>query len=227
MKTTHLSISVLLALLSLFLLSNCQSGSSNSANAVKDTSLAKLPDLKPGEAVATLAGGCFWCTEAQFESLRGVREVISGYAGGDLENPTYEQVGSGQTGHAEAFQVYYDPAVIPFDTLVKAFFIGHDGSSLNRQGPDVGTQYRSIAFYRTPEEKAAIDKAIQHENESGKYSRPIVTQVVPFEKFYPAEVYHQGYYYTHPNEMYVSTVSEPKVEKFRKRMSAWLKDSVQ
>ena len=223
----HPSFSVLLALFSLFLLSNCQSGSSNSANAVKDTSPAKLPDLKPGEAVATLAGGCFWCTEAQFESLRGVREVISGYAGGDLEKPTYEQVGSGQTGHAEAFQVYYDPAVIPFDTLVKAFFIGHDGSSLNRQGPDVGTQYRSIAFYRTPEEKAAIDKAIQHENESGKYSRPIVTQVVPFEKFYPAEVYHQGYYYTHPNEMYVSTVSEPKVEKFRKRMSAWLKDSVQ
>lgn len=227
MRKNHLSVSVVLALLSLFLLSNCQSGSSASTDAAKDTSFATLPTLKPGEAVATFAGGCFWCTEAEFESLRGVREVVSGYAGGEVDLPTYEQVGSGQTGHAEAIEIYYDSTVIPFDTLVKAFFIGHDGSSLNRQGPDVGTQYRSIAFYRTPAEKASIEAAIQREDASGHYSRPIVTQVVPFEKFYPAEVYHQGYYYTHSNEMYVRTVSIPKVEKFRERMASWLKNKEQ
>ena len=191
-----------------------------------DTSPAKLPALKPGEAVATFASGCFWCTEAEFESLRGVREVVSGYAGGELANPTYEQVGAGMTGHAEAVQVYYDPKIVPYATLVKAFFIGHDATSLNRQGPDVGTQYRSIAFYRTPTEKAIIEAAIRQENASGKYSRPIVTQVVPFTVFYPAEVYHQGYYYSHPNELYVSTVSAPKVEKFRERMAGMLKDSL-
>nr|WP_246082289.1 peptide-methionine (S)-S-oxide reductase MsrA [Spirosoma lacussanchae] len=203
---------------------SCQQQQQTSTNNLpKDTSPAKLPELQPGEAVATFAAGCFWCTEAQFESLRGVREVVSGYAGGELENPTYEQVGTDQTGHAESIQVYYDPRVIPFDTLVKAFFIGHDATSLNRQGPDVGTQYRSIAFYRTPAEKASIETAIRRENESGRYSRPIVTQVVPFRAFYPAEVYHQGYYYTHPDELYVSSVSTPKVEKFRERMSSWLK----
>jgi peptide-methionine (S)-S-oxide reductase len=206
--------------------SGCQQQSPGTTNTRIDTSPAKLPALKPGEAVATFAAGCFWCTEAQFESLRGVRDVVSGYAGGDLANPTYEQVGSGQTNHAEAVQVYYDPAVIPYSTLVKAFFISHDATSLNRQGPDVGTQYRSIAFYRTAAEKTIIEAAIREENTSGQYSRPIVTQVEPIKKFYPAEVYHQGYYYTHPDELYVRTVSTPKVEKFRERMADKLKDSL-
>lgn len=208
----------------LMLLNGCQQRPTSTAST--DTRPATLPALQPGEAVATFAAGCFWCTEAQLESLRGVREVVSGYAGGDLKNPTYEQVGTGQTGHAEAVQVYYDPAVIPYDTLVKAFFIGHDATSLNRQGPDVGTQYRSAAFYRTPTEKASLDAAIRQENASGNYSRPIVTQVVPFDVFYPAEVYHQGYYYSHPNELYVSTVSKPKVDKFRERMAGKLKESL-
>ena len=224
MKTNQFAFFLIVSLFSALLLSSCQSGSSASTDSVKDTSFAKLPTLKPGETVATFAGGCFWCTEAEFESLRGVREVVSGYAGGEVDLPTYEQVGSGQTGHAEAIQIYYDSTVIPFDTLVKAFFIGHDGSSLNRQGPDVGTQYRSIAFYRTPAEKASIEAAIQREDASGHYSRPIVTQVVPFQKFFPAEVYHQGYYYTHPDELYVRSVSTPKVEKFRDRMASWLKN---
>jgi peptide-methionine (S)-S-oxide reductase len=207
-------------------LNGCQQQSPGNTETHLDTTPAKLPALQPGEAVTTFAAGCFWCTEAQFESLRGVREVVSGYAGGDLANPTYEQVGSGQTGHAEAVQVYYDPKVIPYSTLAKAFFISHDATSLNRQGPDVGTQYRSIAFYRTPAEKAALDEAIRQENASGHYSRPIVTQVQPFKVFYPAEVYHQGYYYSHPNELYVRTVSTPKVEKFRERMADKLKDSL-
>ncbi len=226
MKSTYRYFLLPLFFVGLLGLTSCQQQSTNATEASTDTSPAILPTLQPGEAVATFAAGCFWCTEAQFESLRGVREVVSGYAGGELDKPTYEQVGSGQTGHAESFQVYYDPSVIPFDTLVKAFFIGHDASSLNRQGPDVGTQYRSVAFYRTPAEKATIETAIQREDASGHYSRPVVTQVVPFKEFFPAEVYHQGYYYSHPNEMYVSSVSRPKVEKFRKRMDSWLKPDV-
>lgn len=216
----------LLLLAGVLWLANCQQRPARTETA-KDIRPAKLPTVQPGEAVATFAAGCFWCTEAQFESLRGVREVISGYAGGELDNPTYEQVGTDQTGHAESIQVYYDPKVIPYDTLLKAFFIGHDATSLNRQGPDVGTQYRSIAFYRTPAEKSAIEAAIRRENESGRYSRPVVTQVVPFKVFYPAEVYHQGYYYTHPDELYVRSVSQPKVEKFRERMANWLKKDPQ
>lgn len=212
--------------ITLVLFIGCQQHPASTSGRAKDTSPAKLPALQPGEAVATFAAGCFWCTEAQFESLRGVRDAVSGYAGGELEYPTYEQVGAGQTGHAEAIQVYYDPKIISFDTLVKAFFIGHDGTSLNRQGPDVGTQYRSIAFYRTPTEKAAIEAAIRQENASGQYSRPIVTQVEPFTVFYPAEVYHQGYYYAHPDDLYVRTVSTPKVEKFRERLADKLKDSL-
>lgn len=211
----------------LTVLGSCQQRPAGTTGTAKDTSPAKLPALQPGEAVATFAAGCFWCSEAQFESLRGVRDAVSGYAGGELENPTYEQVGAGQTGHAEAVQIYYDPRVIPYAQLVRAFFIGHDATSLNRQGPDVGTQYRSIAFYRTPAEKAAIEAAIRQENASGRYSRPIVTQVVPFRVFYPAEVYHQGYYYHHPNELYVRTISQPKVERFRERMVDQLKDSGQ
>ncbi|MDB5242374.1 MAG: peptide-methionine (S)-S-oxide reductase [Spirosoma sp.] len=218
--------SLALFILLVMVISGCQQKSPSTSDTRIDTSPTKLAALKPGEAVATFAAGCFWCTEAQFESLLGVRDVVSGYAGGDLANPTYEQVGSGQTGHAEAIQVYYDPAVIPYSTLVKAFFISHDATSLNRQGPDVGTQYRSIAFYRTPGEKATLEAAIQQENASGHYSRPIVTQVQPFKVFYPAEVYHQGYYYTHPNELYVRSVSTPKVEKFRERMADKLKDSL-
>jgi peptide-methionine (S)-S-oxide reductase len=190
---------------------------------VKDTSLAKLPELQPGEAVATFAAGCFWCIEEEFELLRGVREAVSGYAGGEQENPTYEQVGTDKTGHAEAVQVYYDPKVISYDTLVKAFLYAHDPTTLNRQGPDVGTQYRSMAFYRTSEEKTSIDAAIKRFNATGEHSDPVVTEVVPFKAFYPAEVYHQGYYRAHPDEFYIKSVSEPKVEKFKKRMADKLK----
>ncbi|MCY7357778.1 MAG: peptide-methionine (S)-S-oxide reductase MsrA [Rudanella sp.] len=210
--------------LSLALLTGCtQKPTSQSTTDVKDTVPVKLPDLKPGEAVATLAGGCFWCIEEEFEELKGVREVVSGYAGGEVENPTYEQVGSDQTGHAEAVQVYYDPKVIPFDTLLTAFFAGHDPTTPNRQGPDIGTQYRSVAFYRTPDEKSRIEAAIKRTNASGHFDNPVVTQVAPFNAFYAAEGYHQGYYRAHPESPYVENVSVPKVEKFRKAMKAWLK----
>ena len=170
-----------------------------------------------GLAQATFAGGCFWCTEEIFEELRGVRQVVSGYSGGPEKNPTYEQVGSGQTGHAEAVQVYYDPKVISYQTLLDVFFLAaHDPTTLNRQGPDAGPQYRSVAFYRTPQEKQLIEATIKRVEAARHYSSPIVTQVLAFQQFWPAEGYHQGYYRLHPNDPYIQSVSTPKIEKFRK-----------
>lgn len=188
-----------------------------------DTSPAKLPTLKPGEAVATFAGGCFWAQEEGFDQLIGVREVISGYAGGNTKNPTYEEVGTDRTGHAESVQVYYDPKVISYKDLLTAFFAGHDPTTLNRQGPDAGRDYRSVAFYRTPAEKQAIETAIKEVNASKHYPNPVVTEVVPFTVFYPAENYHQNYVKLHPNQPYIQQVSLPKVEKLRKAMHGKLK----
>ncbi|TGE17788.1 peptide-methionine (S)-S-oxide reductase MsrA [Hymenobacter elongatus] len=182
----------------------------------RPTTGAAPTDLK-GLAVATFAGGCFWCTEEVFEELRGVRQVVSGYSGGPEKNPTYEQVGSGQTGHAEAVEIYYDPKQVSYQTLLDVFFLaGHDPTTLNRQGPDAGTQYRSVAFYRTPQEKQLIEATIKKVDASKHYASPIVTQVTAFQQFWPAEDYHQGYYRLHPNEGYIQSVSMPKVEKFRK-----------
>ncbi|GAA4398301.1 hypothetical protein GCM10023187_08820 [Nibrella viscosa] len=217
---------LLSTLLSLLLLTGCAQQQSSTRKTTGDQAPARLPTLQPGEAVATFAGGCFWCLEEEFEELKGVREVISGYAGGRTENPTYEQVGTDTTGHAEAVQVYYNPAVISYDTLVKAFFSGHDPTTLNRQGPDIGEQYRSVAFYRTLEEKASIEVAIRAVNASGHFSDPVVTEIVPFRIFYPAEVYHQGYYRQHPENPYIQRVSMPKVAKFRKAMQGKLKDDI-
>lgn len=184
---------------------------------------AKLPAQKPGEAVATFAGGCFWAQEEAFDQLQGVREVISGYSGGNLRNPTYEQVGTDETGHAESVQIYYDPKVISYDDLLVAFFAAHDPTTLNRQGPDVGRDYRSVAFYRNPTEKKAIEEAIQRVNESKHYSNKVVTEVAQFSVFYPAENYHQNYCKQHPNQPYIKNVSLPKVEKMRKAMTGKLK----
>ncbi|MBO0947759.1 peptide-methionine (S)-S-oxide reductase MsrA [Fibrella forsythiae] len=184
---------------------------------------ATLPKLKPGEAVATFAGGCFWAQEEGFDQLRGVREVVSGYSGGNVPNPTYQQVGTDQTGHAESVQVYYDPKVISYDELLTAFFAGHDPTTLNRQGPDRGRDYRSVAFYRTPAEKQAILAAIQRTNASKHYPNPVVTEVVPFSVFYPAEKYHQNYCKLHPEQPYIQGVSMPKVEKLRHAMQGKLK----
>lgn len=182
------------------------------------------PANMAGLATATFAGGCFWCTEEIFEELKGVQAVVSGYSGGKENSPTYEEVGSGQTGHAEAIEIYYDPKQISYATLVDVFFrAAHDPTTLNRQGPDAGRQYRSVAFYRTPAEKKIIDDAIARVNASKQYGSPIVTQVVPFQKFWPAEGYHQGYFRLHPAEGYVQSVSTPKVEKFRHKFPQLLK----
>ena len=190
----------------------------------KDYGFAKLPDPKAGEAVANFAGGCFWAMEEGMNQLAGVHAVVSGYAGGDVKNPTYEQVSTDRTGHAESVQVYYDPKVVSYDQLLEAFFAGHDPTTLNRQGNDVGRDYRSVAFYRTPEEKAAIQKAIKDVNESGHYNGKVVTEVTPIKVFYPAEQYHQNYFSLHPDQPYIQGVSLPKVRKLRKAMAGHLKN---
>ncbi len=196
----------------------CSNGNSQSTHANDSHAFAKLPAQKPGEAVANFAGGCFWAQEEAFSELKGVREVISGYAGGTTANPTYEQVCSDETGHAETVQVYYDPKVISFDVLCDAFFAAHNPTTLNRQGPDVGRDYRSIAFYRTPAEKKAIEAAIARQQKSGKFTIPIVTEVKALTAFYPAEEYHQNYVRLHPNEYYIQQVSLPKVRHLRETM---------
>jgi peptide-methionine (S)-S-oxide reductase len=168
------------------------------------------------EAVAYFSEGCFWHTEIVFQSLEGVRDAISGYAGGTDTKPDYEKVGSGETGHAETVQVFYDPTKISFETLVKAFFASHDPTQLNYQGNDVGTQYRSIAFYSNAREKQAVETELKRLVDSKKYSKKIVTEVKPFSKFYSGEDYHQEYISLHPNQSYVAHVSIPDYLHFRK-----------
>ncbi len=175
------------------------------------------------DEIATLAGGCFWCLEAVFTELKGVTSVESGYAGGKVKNPSYEQVSGGDTGHAEVVQITFDPSVVDRDTILRAYFTIHDPTTLNRQGSDVGEQYRSIAFYRTPEQKAAIEKAIKESTDSHEWSGTNVTQVQPFTQFYKAENYHQEYFKLHGSEPYCQLVVGPKVAKFRKRFHELLK----
>lgn len=162
----------------------------------------------------TLGGGCFWCLEAVYDELKGVSEVESGYAGGHVVNPTYAQVSEGDTGHAEVVQITFDPTVISRDVILKVYFTIHDPTTLNRQGNDVGEQYRSVAFYRDAAQKAAIDQAIA--DAASEWPGKIVTQVVPFEKFYKAENYHQEYFKLHGTQPYCQLVVAPKVAKFRK-----------
>jgi len=178
-------------------------------------------EMAEGEAVATFASGCFWCVEEVFESLKGVREAVSGYAGGDTENPTYKLIGTGRTGHAESVQVYYDPEVISFEVLVEAFFASHDPTTLNRQGPDAGSQYRSAAFYANDEEKAIIDAAIKKLEDVQTYNgAKITTEVTMLEKFWPAEDYHQNFVKNNPNQGYVRAVSIPRFERFKENFDA-------
>ena len=176
--------------------------------AVKGTDTSK-------EQVATFAEGCFWHTEIVFQSLKGVRDAVSGYAGGSTANPDYEKVSGGNTGHAEAVQVYYDPAKISYQDLVKAFFASHDPTTLNRQGNDAGSQYRSAAFYTNDTEKKIIEAEIKKITDEKKYSDKIVTEVMPLKKFYTAEAYHQEYISRHPENPYVQNVSIPDFQHFK------------
>ena len=169
-----------------------------------------------GNEQATFAGGCFWCTEAIFEQVQGVKTVISGYTGGDVKNPGYREVTSGLTGHAEAIQVTFDPDSISYLELLEIFFKTHDPTTLNRQGADVGTQYRSAIFYHSQEQKDQAEKVLKELDFAGIWNDPIVTQVEPFSVFYEAEKYHQEYYKNNPNQGYCRVVIQPKLEKFQK-----------
>jgi peptide-methionine (S)-S-oxide reductase len=175
------------------------------------------------EEKATLGGGCFWCLEAVFEQLQGVLKVESGYAGGATDQPSYRDVCSGATGHAEVVQVTFDPAVVSYSDVLDAFFGTHDPTTLNRQGYDVGTQYRSAIFHHSPEQKQAAEEKIAQLSAARIFDAPIVTQVAPLERFFPAEEYHQGYFRANPTQPYCQAVVSPKLAKFRKQFSGKLK----
>lgn len=172
---------------------------------------------------ATFGGGCFWCTEAMFAELKGVQSAVSGYSGGTVKNPSYKEVCAGTTGHAEVIQVVYDPSIITFAQLMQVFFLTHDPTTLNRQGNDIGTQYRSVVFYRNEEEKRIAQETIAEVATSGVYSDQIVTTLEPFEVFYEAEDYHQDYFSQNSNQPYCSLVINPKLMKFRKTFESLLK----
>src|SRR5215471_4120360 len=177
---------------------------------------------------ATFGTGCFWCTEAIYKELNGVISVMPGYAGGHTENQTYKEVCSGNTGHAECAQIVFDPSKLSFQELLEVFWKVHDPTTLNRQGPDVGTQYRSVIFYHNDEQKNLADKFKTELDRSGAFDKPIVTQIVPMEKFYPAENYHHDYYeYNKDKNPYCAVVVRPKVEKFKKVFANKLKQKVE
>jgi peptide-methionine (S)-S-oxide reductase len=173
--------------------------------------------------IATLGGGCFWCLEAVYDDLKGVVDVVSGYMGGRRPNPTYEQVCTGVTGHAEVVQVTFDPQQIGYRDILGVFFSIHDPTTLNRQGADVGTQYRSVIFHHTPEQKRVAEEMIAELDKEGVFGAPIVTEVVEADVFYPAEDYHQEYFRRNPQQPYCNAVVGPKVAKFRSRFVEWLK----
>ncbi|WJS95094.1 peptide-methionine (S)-S-oxide reductase MsrA [Flavobacterium johnsoniae] len=164
----------------------------------------------------TLGGGCYWCVEAVYENLDGVKSVVSGFSGGNVANPTYEEVCTGETGHAEVVQITYDKTVTDINEIFKVFFTVHDPTTLNRQGADVGTQYRSVIFYKNAEQKKAAESIISELNKAKVYKSPIVTKVEPFKAFYKAEDYHQNYYANNKNQPYCRMVIQPKLEKFEK-----------
>jgi len=179
--------------------------------------------VPPTGEIATLAGGCFWCLEAVYDELKGVVDVTSGYAGGKVVNPTYQQVCGGDTGHAEVVRIAFDPGKISFREILEVFFTIHDPTTLNRQGADVGTQYRSAIFYHSDEQKRVSEEVITEIASAGIWKNPIVTEVVPAPEFYPAEDYHQEYFARNPNQGYCQVVVAPKVAKFRSKFLAKLR----
>ena len=175
-----------------------------------------MPSSSPSSELATLGGGCFWCLDAVYRGIRGVANVESGYAGGPSVNPSYEQVCSGRTGHAEVVQLTFDPSQVAFRELLDVFFVIHDPTTLNRQGGDAGTQYRSVIFYHSDEQRAAAEEMIRELNTSGRYDAPIVTEVAPAPAYFPAERYHQDYFAQNPERGYCQAIVAPKVSKARK-----------
>jgi peptide-methionine (S)-S-oxide reductase len=173
-------------------------------------------EASAGKEIATLGGGCFWCLEAVYDELRGVESVESGYMGGAKANPTYSEVCSGETGHAEAVRVTFDPKLVSFKEILEVFFVIHDPTTFNRQGNDIGSQYRSVVFYHSPEQKAAAEQVIADLSKAAIYDDPIVTEIIAASTFYVAEDYHQEYFRNNPSQAYCAFVVRPKVAKFRK-----------
>ena len=219
-------LSIVATLFSLFI--SCQTFQKETKSNLAQNQLTEKEVLSPEQLqqyeTAYFASGCFWCVEAIFESVKGVKEVVSGYSGGSEENPTYEQVAYGRTRHAEAVEVYYNPGEISFLALVQVFFGSHDPTTLNSQGPDRGAQYRSVAFYKNNDEKQMIEDYIKLLESENVYDQPIVTQVVPFEKFWKAEEYHQDFERKNPNNSYIRAVSIPRLNRFKENFKEYLKE---
>jgi peptide-methionine (S)-S-oxide reductase len=198
--------------------------SENKYNSISASLINQSPKVSEIMDTATFGTGCFWCTEAIFEQLNGVVKVVSGYSGGHVDNPTYKQVTTGETGHAECVQLIYEPTKISYDELLEVFWQTHDPTTLNQQGADVGTQYRSAIFYHDAGQKEKAEKYKSELNKEGAFKNPIVTEIVPFKKFYSAEDYHQEYYTSNKNtNPYCAVVIRPKLEKFKKVFAAKLK----
>ena len=207
-----------------FTVTSCQS--KNKEEKKSDiVTIEPVQDLSKYET-AYFASGCFWCVEAIFESVEGVKEVVSGYAGGKEKNPSYEDVGYGRTSHAESVKIYYDPKVVSFKTLVKVYFGSHDPTTVDGQGPDMGKQYRSIAFYKNNDEKKIIEDYMAKLIDDKVYNAPLATEVTKFTTFYDAEDYHQDFEKNHPNNSYVQNVSIPRLRKFQSKYPELLKKSV-
>lgn len=224
---SHIVLVLLFALTAVYCTAPSQNTQNDQSAERLTVSPASLTEAEKEQLdTATFAGGCFWCTEAVFERTKGVKSVISGYTGGTQKNPTYKQVSAGMTDHAEAVQIYYDPEVITYQQLLEVFFGTMDPTQLNRQGPDVGEQYRSAVFYHDQEQQRLAESYMDKLGASGKYDEPIVTQLVPFEKFWVAEDYHQDYYELNPGNPYIQSVAKPKVKKFKKNFPDLLKDKV-
>ncbi len=210
---------LLLFLCTLSILSSCNTTQSNAHTTQPQVDLSQYE-------TAYFASGCFWCVEAIYESVHGVAEVISGYAGGHTDNPTYREVGSGKTGHAEAVEVYYDPSIISYETLIEVYYDSQDPTTVG-QAPDYGSAYRSIIFYKNDTQKALALKAKQSVEDSGTYNKPVVTEILPFEVFYKAEDYHQDYERLNPNQPYVRSVSIPRLKRFQAKHPELLKKNAE
>ncbi len=201
----------------------CSTANNNQQGLVEEKGMEKVKDLPADLSKAYFASGCFWCVEAIFESVEGVAEAVSGYSGGTVKNPTYQQISTGRLRHAEAVEVYYDAKVVSYETLVKVFFGSHDPTTADRQGPDRGPQYRSMIYYQNDSEKDIAESYIQKLDEEGLYGAPIVTEVVAFDVFYKAEEYHQDYEKRNPNNGYVRSVSIPRLNRFKAKFPELLK----
>ena len=184
--------------------------------AQKNNNNMAIDSFKKGLDTVTLGAGCFWCVEAIFQNIKGVEAVFSGYSGGTGENPTYKQVCTGTTGHAEVCQILYDPSLIRFEDILEVFFKTHDPTTLNRQGDDMGTQYRSVIFYHSENQKNIAESIKKNLNENGAWENPVVTEIIPFKNFYKAENYHQDYFSLNGTQPYCRLVIQPKIEKFKK-----------